>query len=54
MDKKTYENPYDLAIEINIPNELRLELSAKYLQLYTLITEIQFNLFIYSSFLFLF
>ena len=36
--KKTYENPYDLAIEINIPNELRLELSAKYLQLYTLIT----------------
>ena len=36
--KKTYENPYDLTVEINIPNELRLELSAKYLQLYTLIT----------------
>ena len=36
--KKTYENPYDLAVEINIPNELRLELSAKYLQLYNLIT----------------
>lgn len=36
--KKTYENPYDLTVEINIPNELRLGLSAKYLQLYTLIT----------------
>ena len=36
--KKTYENPYDLTIEINIPNELRLELSSKYLQLYNLIT----------------
>tara|TARA_Y100000816_G_scaffold211936_1_gene157503 strand:+ start:1861 stop:2781 length:921 start_codon:yes stop_codon:yes gene_type:complete len=36
--KKTYGNPYDLSIEINIPNELRLELSMKYLQLYELIT----------------
>ena len=38
MDKKTYKNPYDLSIEINIPNELRLNLSEKYLQLYHLIT----------------
>ena len=36
--KKTYKNPYDLSIEINIPNELRLNLSEKYLQLYNLIT----------------
>jgi len=36
--KKTYKNPYDLSIEINIPNELRLNLSEKYLQLYHLIT----------------
>ena len=41
--KKTYENPYDLTIEINIPNELRLSLSNKYLQLYNLITNQQFQ-----------
>ncbi len=36
--KKTYGNPYDLNIDIHIPDELRLELSMKYLQLYQLIT----------------
>ena len=36
--KKTYKNPYDLNIDIHIPDELRLELSMKYLQLYELIT----------------
>ena len=36
--KKTYGNPYDLSIDIHIPDELRLELSVKYLQLYELIT----------------
>ena len=36
--KKKYGNPYDLNIDIHIPNELRLELSMKYLQLYELIT----------------
>ena len=36
--KKTYGNPYDLSIDIHIPDELRLELSMKYLQLYELIT----------------
>ena len=41
--KNTYENPYDLTIEINIPNELRLSLSNKYLQLYNLITNQQFQ-----------
>ena len=36
--KKTYKNPYDLSMDINIPNDLRLNLSQKYLQLYNLIT----------------
>ena len=36
--KNTYKNPYDLSINIIIPDELRLELSLKYLQLYNLIT----------------
>lgn len=41
--KKTYGNPYDLSIKINIPNKLRLNLSEKYLQLYSLITNEQIN-----------
>ena len=41
--KKTYGNPYDLSIDINISNELRLNLSEKYLQLYSLITNEQIN-----------
>ena len=36
--KNTYKNPYDLSIDIIIPDELRLELSLKYLQLHNLIT----------------
>ena len=36
--KKMYGDPYDLNIEIWIPDELRLELSQKYLQLHELIT----------------
>ena len=36
--KETYKDPYNLAVEICIPDELRLELSLKYLQLHELIT----------------
>ena len=36
--KKTYKNPYDLSIDINIPNELRLNLAEKYVLLHKLIT----------------
>ena len=36
--KNKYKDPYDLNIEINIPDELRLELSSKYIQLLMLIT----------------
>ena len=36
--KHTYKNPYDLNTEIIIPDELRLELSLKYIQLLNLIT----------------
>ena len=36
--KKMYGDPYDLNIEIWIPDDLRLELSLKYLQLHELIT----------------
>lgn len=36
--KNKYKDPYDLNIKINIPDELRLELSSKYIQLLMLIT----------------
>ena len=36
--KNTYKNPYDLNIDIIIPDDLRLELSLKYIQLLNLIT----------------
>ena len=36
--KNTYEDPYDLNVEIIIPNEMRLDLSSKYVQLFELIT----------------
>lgn len=36
--KHNYKNPYDLNIDIIIPDDLRLELSLKYLQLLKLIT----------------
>ena len=36
--KETYKDPYNLDIELNIPDNLRLELSLKYLQLHELIT----------------
>ena len=36
--KKIYGNPYDLSIDIHIPDELRLKLAEKYVLLYKLIT----------------
>ena len=36
--KETYKDPYNLDIKLNIPDNLRLELSLKYLQLHELIT----------------
>ena len=36
--KETYKDPYNLDIELCIPDNLRLELSLKYLQLHELIT----------------
>ncbi len=36
--KNTYKDPYDLSVKISIPDELRLKLSLKYLQLHELIT----------------
>ena len=36
--KNNYNDPYDLNIEISIPDDIRLQLSSKYLQLHELIT----------------
>lgn len=36
--RETYKDPYDLTIELNVPDELRLELSTKYLLLHEFIT----------------
>lgn len=36
--KKTYKNPYDLSIDIKIPNELRVNVAEKYVLLHKLIT----------------
>ena len=41
--KENYKNPYDLDIEINIPDDLRLNLSSKYLQLHEIITSNTIN-----------
>lgn len=40
--EKNYQDPYDLSKELIIPDELRLHLSSKYLQLYELITGLDF------------
>ena len=40
--EKEYNDPYDVNQELVIPDELRIHLSSKYLQLYELITGLDF------------